>query len=73
MMKDFLIAASRGRNPENPSDRTAGSPLEQRLEINTNGICNAITTVSKDNYVLEITKDGEECQSIHSRQTEKLC
>lgn len=28
-----LCAASRGRNPENPSDRTAGSPTEQRLEI----------------------------------------
>jgi len=47
------IAASRGRNPENPSDRTAGSPTEQRLEINKNGTSNTITTVQKDNYVLE--------------------
>ena len=47
------IAASRGRNPENPSDRTAGAPTEQRLEFNTKGTSNTITTVQKDNYVVE--------------------
>lgn len=47
------IAASRGRNPDNPSDRTAGAPTEQRLEINTKGTSNTITTVQKDNYVIE--------------------
>ena len=47
------ICASRGRNPENPSDRTAGAPTEQRLEFNTKGISNTITTVQKDNYVVE--------------------
>ena len=47
------ICASRGRNPENPSDRTSGSPTEQRLEFNTKGTSNTITTVQKDNYVVE--------------------
>ena len=47
------IGASRGRNPENPSDRTTGAPTEQRLELNTQGISNTITTVQKDNYVVE--------------------
>ena len=47
------IAASRGRNPENLSDRTAENPTEQRLEINKNGTSNTITTVQKDNYVIE--------------------
>ena len=47
------IGASRGRNPENPSDRTVGAPTEQRLEINTQGTSNTITTVQKDNYVVE--------------------
>ena len=47
------ICASRGRNPENPSDRTAGVPTEQRLEFNTKGTSNTITTVQKDNYVVE--------------------
>lgn len=49
------ICASRGRNPENPSDRTAGTPTEQRLEFNTKGTSNTITTVQKDNYVVEKT------------------
>ena len=48
-----LCAASRGRNPENPSDRTAGSPTEQRLEINYTGCTNTLTSVQKDNYVVE--------------------
>ena len=47
------IGASRGRNPENPSSRVAGEPTEQRLEINTNGTSNTITTVQKDNYAIE--------------------
>ena len=49
------IAASRGRNPNNPSDRTPGAPTEQRLEFNTKGTSNTITTVQKDNYVVEPT------------------
>lgn len=47
------ICASRGRNPDNPSDRTVGSPTKQRLEINSQGLSNTITTVQKDNYVIE--------------------
>lgn len=47
------IVAMRGRNPENPSDRTPGIETEQRLEINSEGICNTITSVQKDNLVLE--------------------
>lgn len=48
-----LGCASRGRNPENPSSRKAGEYLEQRIEINKNGTSNCLTTVSKDNYVIE--------------------
>lgn len=47
------IGASRGRNPENPSSRVAGEPTEQRLEVNTNGTSNTITTVQKDNYAIQ--------------------
>ena len=47
------IVAMRGRNPENPSDRTKGIELEQKLEPNSQGICNTLTTVQKDNMVLE--------------------
>lgn len=47
------IAASRGRNPENPNSRVAGEYLEQRLEVNRSGTTNFISTVQKDNYVVE--------------------
>ena len=48
-----LLGASRGRNPDNPSDRRTGSPTEQRLEINQDGVSNTLTTVQKDNYLVE--------------------
>ena len=47
------IAAMRGRNPDNPSDRTVGSPTEQRLEVNMQGTSNCLTSVQKDNLLLE--------------------
>lgn len=48
-----FIAASRGRNPENPSDRTVGIYTEQTLEPNFNGVTNCITSVQKDNWLCE--------------------
>ena len=42
-----------GRNPENPTSRVAGLPTEQRLEPNAEGICGTLTSVQKDNLVLE--------------------
>ena len=53
LITEPIIAASRGCNPDNPSDRTTGLPTEQRLEVNTQGISNTLTTVGKDNYVVE--------------------
>ena len=41
------IGASRGRNPENTKT------IEQRLEINQEGTSNTLTSVQKDNYVVE--------------------
>lgn len=47
-----VIGASRGRNPWNSSDRTVGAPAKQVLELNKQGTSNALTTVQKDNYVV---------------------
>lgn len=41
------------KNPTNPSDRTPGIELEQKLELNNNGTSNCLTSVQKDNLVLE--------------------
>ena len=48
-----LCCASRGRNKDNPSSRVSGLPTEQRLEINYNNTTNTLTSVLKDNYILE--------------------
>ncbi len=47
------IVAMRGRYPENPSSRVSGLPTEQRLEVNENDTTNCLTSVQKDNLVLE--------------------
>lgn len=47
------VVAMRGRSPDNPSDRSVGSPTEQRLEPNMSGTSNCLTSVQKDNLVLE--------------------
>jgi DNA-cytosine methyltransferase len=51
---DLICVAMRGRNIENPSDRTKGIELEQRLEPNTTGKTNCLSTVSKDNLIMQI-------------------
>nr|DAK75355.1 MAG TPA: Cytosine specific methyltransferase [Caudoviricetes sp.] len=52
-IQEPFVVASRGRNIENPSDRTAGKPTEQRLEINKTGCSNTLTSVQEDNYVVQ--------------------
>lgn len=52
-IQEPVCVAMRGRNTENPSDRTTGIPTEQRLEPNSQGITNTITSVQKDNLILE--------------------
>lgn len=47
------IAAMRGRNPENPTSRASGLPTRQMLEVKDDGTSNTLTTVQKDNLVIE--------------------
>lgn len=56
---DLICVAMRGRNPENPSDRTTGSPTEQRLEPKTDGKTNYLTSVAKDNLIMQINPSLE--------------
>ena len=51
-VQEPCICASRGRNIDNPSNRTAGIDLEQRIEVNEGGTSNTLTSVSKDNYLI---------------------
>ena len=71
---NMCIVAMRGRNPDNLSDRTAGSPTEQRLEVNMQGTRNCLTSVQKDNLLLEnniqkvgqISSNGSQCGTVIS-------
>lgn len=48
---DLICVAMRGRNPENPSDRSKGCTTVQRLEAKTDGKTNCLTSVAKDNLI----------------------
>lgn len=71
---NMCIVAMRGRNPNNPSDRTARSLTEQRLEVNMQGTSNCLTSVQKDNLLLEnniqkvgqISSNGSQCGTVIS-------
>ncbi len=67
------IVASRGRNPNNLSDRTAGSPTVQTLEVNYKGVCNVLTTFQKDNYVLEENKVDTDKKFVIRKLTPREC
>lgn len=54
-----LIVASRGRNPENPKSRQSGLNTEQQLEPRTDGKTNCLTSVQKDNLVIQINPSKE--------------
>ena len=54
--ENLICVAMRGRNPDNPSDRRTGSPTKQRLEPNTSGKTNCLTTVQKDNLIAEVVR-----------------
>ena len=48
------IGAMRGRNPNNPSERgKSEGNYKQRLEMNEQGVSNTLTSVYKDNVVVE--------------------
>ncbi len=52
-MIEVTCAASRGRNPDNPKSRKTGLETEQHLEERFDGKTNCLTSVAKDNYVVE--------------------
>lgn len=70
---DLICVAMRGRNPNNPNERTAGAKTEQRLEPNEHGKTNCLTSVSKDNLILGSIKMGrtDEAKTIRKENSKK--
>jgi site-specific DNA-cytosine methylase len=54
-----LIVASRGRNVENPKSRQTGLTTEQQLEPRLDGKTNYLTSVQKDNLVMQLNPSLE--------------
>ena len=48
-----VICRSVGRDPDNPSNREKGCNTEQTLELKKDGMSNTLTTVQKDNLIIE--------------------
>ena len=62
MNKQYICVAMRGRPIDNQSCRTAGLPTAQRLEP-CEGV-NTLTSVAKDNMILEIMEDDDNEQTV---------
>lgn len=63
MDKKYICVAMRGRPIDNPSSRIAGLPTAQRLEPCVGGI-NTLTSVAKDNMILETMEDDDNEQTV---------
>lgn len=61
-MKKYIIAASRGRD-------LIGGGREQHLEISMDNCSHAITSVAKDNYVIEYEEKSDMLPDSNKLQT----
>lgn len=67
-----IICAMRGRDKENPNHRgPANENYEQVLEVNNSGISNTLTSVTKDNLVLETT-DVSALRMVRTEEGKKM-
>lgn len=69
LVSEPVCVASQGRNPDNPSDRTAGIETEQRLEAHEDGKTNTLTSVSKDNLIADPIRVGTMPRENDGEQT----
>ena len=56
---EIQCVAMLGRNPDNPKSRVAGLETEQQLEARNDGKTNCLTSVQKDNLVMQINPSKE--------------
>lgn len=70
MIVDKQIVAMRGRNPENPSDRTAGSQTRRGRVQDNGNTCPTITAQNQEIVRIEkvgqISNDGSQCGTVYS-------
>ena len=59
-------------NLNRPTDRTRGIPLKQRLEKAPDGIVNSLTTVQKDNLLMEEEETKYRIRKLTPRECWRL-
>ena len=64
MGNQYIRVAICGRRIDNTSSRLAGLPTAQRLEPGGGGGINTLTSVEKDNMILEIMEDDDNEQIV---------
>ena len=64
------MCASRGRYIGNPNKRGLGLPTIQFLELNPYNVSNTLTTVLKDNYVIEFSSNKYSSIIIYSHNSD---
>lgn len=57
---DIVCVRMQGRNPNDPNDRSKGMPTEQTLEPKTDGKTNCLSTVAKDNLILQTSRGNND-------------
>ena len=66
------VCASRGRNINNPSSRVAGESTVQMIEVNTKGTSNTLTSVQKDNYVIDRVESDYRVRKLTPKECWRL-
>ena len=69
-LKVPCVCASRGRYIGNPNKRGLGLPTIQFLELNPYNVSNTLTTVLKDNYVIEFSSNKYSSIIIYSHNSD---
>jgi DNA (cytosine-5)-methyltransferase 3A len=59
LSKNYICVASREQNPENPKSRESGLNTEQMLKPRFDGKTNFLTSVRKDNLVMQLNSSKE--------------
>jgi len=78
LIAEPICVAMRGRNPDNPNDRTPGAPTEQMFQANGVDKTNCLTSVAKDNLIaytdikLDDITPGQYIQALHMYRIRRL-
>ena len=69
IIKESVVGAIRGRNPDNPNDNSKGIEYKRRLELNKNGESNCLTSDVTMNMVVQPNYSSKSLNETIERNT----